>query len=271
MPFDTDLDVGGTSNPIIPDELGLHVFFCDIHPYMFATVIVVDPDKPLFPLELGKTVDLHKIVAETLPGLPTASDLALRLVHTFFIITNPANWQQYPVSGTVDWQPAYPSVPVVAHAKDGTAVSANLDTLLRTYFNEGGTYLDGTSGHPHKPLPAPIPPAAAGVGQVWVDTQFELMNEKSKPGTATAVDATTFKVVRKVGLPSINMNNPHNMWTDKDQTVIYQTQWFDTKLAVFNRSSGNLLANGNIEVGAAPAHVMTRTNNDQVHVSQNGD
>ena len=109
MPFDTDLDVGGTSNPIIPNELGLHVFFCDIHPYMFATVIVVDPDKPLFPLELGKTVDLHKIVAETLPGLPTASDLALRLVHTFFIITNPANWQQYPVSGIVDWKPAYPS------------------------------------------------------------------------------------------------------------------------------------------------------------------
>ena len=40
------LDVGGTSTPIIPNELGLHVFFCDIHPYMFATVIVVDPDKP---------------------------------------------------------------------------------------------------------------------------------------------------------------------------------------------------------------------------------
>jgi DNA-binding beta-propeller fold protein YncE len=102
-----------------------------------------------------------------------------------------------------------------------------------------------------------------------VDTQFEMMSDKPKPGTATAVDATNFKVVRKVGLPSINMNNPHNMWTDKDQTVIYQTQWFDTKLAVFNRTSGQPVRN--IEVGAAPAHVMTRTNNDQVHVSQNGD
>src|SRR6267143_1110974 len=90
MPFDTDIDVGATSTPIIPNELGLHVFFCDIHPYMFATVIVVDPTIPTntlspvgsVPLELGTTVDLHKIVAETLPGLPTASDLALRLVHT---------------------------------------------------------------------------------------------------------------------------------------------------------------------------------------------
>src|SRR5882762_8916809 len=41
MPFDTDLDVGTRSAPIIPNELGLHVFFCDIHPYMFAAVIVV--------------------------------------------------------------------------------------------------------------------------------------------------------------------------------------------------------------------------------------
>jgi DNA-binding beta-propeller fold protein YncE len=275
MPFDTDLDVGAKSAPIIPNELGLHVFFCDIHPYMFAAVIVVDPDKPLFPLELGKTVDLHKIVAETLPGLPTASDLAVRLLHTFFIITNPSNWQQYPAAGTVDWKPAYPSVQVVAHDKSGAAVSVNLDTLLRTYFNEGGTYLDGTSEHPHRQLSAPVPPTAPGVGQVWVDTQFEMMNEKSKPGTATAVDATTFKVVSKFGLPDHGtnsgngMNNPHNMWTDKDQKVIYQTEWFDHYLTVFDRKTGAFV--NRVEAGAAPAHVMTRTNNDQVHVSQNGD
>ena len=149
MPFDTDLDVGGTSNPIIPNELGLHVFFCDIHPYMFATVIVVDPTIPTetlspvgsVPLELGTTVDLHKIVAETLPGLPTASDLALRLVHTFFIITNPANWQQYPVAGSVDWKPAYPGVMVTAHVKGGAVATGgpvNLNGLLHTYFGEGG-------------------------------------------------------------------------------------------------------------------------------------
>ena len=95
------------------------------------------------------------------------------------------------------------------------------------------------------------------------------MNQKSKPGTATAVDATNFTVVRKVGLPSINMNNPHNMWTDKDQTVIYQTEWFDHYLSVFDRTSGKLVRR--LDAGLAPAHVMTRTNNDQVHVSQNGD
>ena len=140
MPFDTDVEVGDTSAPIVPNELGLHVFFCDIHPYMFATVIVVDPTIPTGtlsplgpgPLNLGKTVDLHKIVAETLPGLPTASDLALRLVHTFFIITNPANWQQYPAHGqAVDWMPAYPGVQVLAYKKNGDPVQVNLDELLR--------------------------------------------------------------------------------------------------------------------------------------------
>ena len=141
MPFDVDLETaahGGTGAPfeVTLTNPGLYVFFCDIHPYMFAAVIVVDHIKNrVFPLDLGKTVDLHKIVAETLPGLPTASDLALRLVHTFFIITNPDNWQQYPVTGTVDWKPAYPGVPVVAYDKGGNlrlqSISTNscVDTL----------------------------------------------------------------------------------------------------------------------------------------------
>ncbi|MEP6890805.1 MAG: copper oxidase, partial [Nitrospirota bacterium] len=92
---------------------------------------------------------------------------------------------------------------------------------------------------------------------------------KTKPGTALAVDASTWKVTKRVALPTINMNNPHNMWTDKDQTVIYQTQWFDHMLTVFNRETGALVRN--IHVGDAPAHVMTRVDTDQVHVSLNGE
>ena len=64
------------------------------------------------------------------------------------------------------------------------------------------------------------------------------------------------------------MNNPHNMWTDADQKLIYQTQWFDTKLTVFDRTTGKLVRN--IEVGESPGHVMTRVDTDQVHVSING-
>jgi hypothetical protein len=292
MPFDTDLDVGGTSAPIVPNELGLHVFFCDIHPYMFATVIVVDPALPSpLPLDLGKTLDLPRVTSAGIKGLPTASDLALRLVHTFFIATNPKNWQDYRLT---EWTPSYPGVPVVAYVAGGGPVPLqNLDIFLRQYFREGGT---GTviptdcpliaapvGGEcPRKSLAAPsMAGQTAGIGEVWVDTQFEtILSEKSKPGTATAVNvANGFTVVKKIALPTINdggegMNNPHNMWTDKDQTVIYQTQWFDHRLAVFNRTTGIFVRN--IEVGPAPAHVMTRTKNDkgevsdQVHVSQNG-
>ena len=64
------------------------------------------------------------------------------------------------------------------------------------------------------------------------------------------------------------MNNPHNMWTNRDQTVIYQTQWFGNDLTVFNRITGKWIRN--TPVGSAPAHVMTRTDTDQVHVSLNG-
>src|SRR5262249_30411137 len=82
------------------------------------------------------------------------------------------------------------------------------------------------------------------------------------------VDASTWQVLRKVALPQINMNNPHNMWTDRNQNLIYQTQWFDSKLTVFERATGRFLRN--ISVGEAPAHVMTRTDTDQVQVTLNG-
>jgi plastocyanin/6-phosphogluconolactonase (cycloisomerase 2 family) len=261
MPFDVDLETPTHGMPA-PEPVtltipGLYVFFCDIHVYMFAAVIVDDPLTP--ELDLGKTVDLPSVTTNGIARLPTYSNLALRLVHTFFIYTNPNNWQYYSAKDQKNgWDPQYPQVPVLAYDKDGKPVSiTNLNTAMRTAFGEP------------KDLLAPVPPSAPGVGQVWVDTQFERMNEKSKPGTATAVNATTFQVERKVGLPSINMNNPHNMWTDKDQRVIYQTQWFDENLAVFDRKTGHLRYN--LPAGPAPAHVMTRTSNDYVHVSANGD
>ncbi len=64
------------------------------------------------------------------------------------------------------------------------------------------------------------------------------------------------------------MNHPHNMWTDRNQQVIYQTQWFDERLTVFDRTSGAFIRE--LNAGPAPSHVMTRANNDLVHVAQNG-
>jgi DNA-binding beta-propeller fold protein YncE len=242
MPFDTEATKG--SREVVLRTPGLYVFVCKIHPYMLGAVIVDDPRTA--GLDLGENITL-------VTGLtvPTSSDLATRLLRTFFIATNPSNWQDFRSSSP--WHVTYPNVNV--RITGGAVV--NLPAVLNARYGNDTT------------LPPLINPAVPGVGEVWVDTQFELTAGKTKPGTATAVSASTWKPTRKVALPQINMNNPHNMWTDRDQTLIYQTQWFDTRLTVFDRQTGRLVRD--ISVGEAPAHVMTRVDTDQVHVTINGD
>ncbi|MDR4465885.1 MAG: hypothetical protein MRJ66_16640 [Nitrospira sp.] len=235
---------------------GLYVFICDIHVYMFATVIVDDPSTavdhadnlvPGLGLDLGKSITLVNGIT-----VPTASDLALRLVRTNFMITDPENWKDY---NKTDWQPKYPPVPVIAYDVNGAEVPVpNLNTLLQSDPVNAKAQLHN--------------PTTPAIGEIWVDTQFELTSGKSKPGTATAIDGKTWALTKKIALPETNMNHPHNMWTDRDQKVIYQTQWFDERVAVFDRKTGAFIRE--LNAGPAPSHVMTRANNDYVHVAQNG-
>jgi DNA-binding beta-propeller fold protein YncE len=249
MPFDQPHAYDGVEEVQLTMP-GLYVFVCKLHPFMLGGVIVDDPATE--GLDLGKTTTLLSGAT-----VPTASDLAFRLVRSFINITNPQNYQVYTKTGST-WDPSYPAVPVLAYDKDSNPVLVpDLDAAFQKYFHEPVS------------LPAAKPPIGKGIGEVWVDTEYEQTAAKTKPGTATAVDTTDWAVTRKVALPSVNMNNPHNMWTDRSQSVIYQTQWFDDKLSVFNRRTGALLRN--IEVGEAPAHVMTRVDTDQVHVSINGE
>jgi DNA-binding beta-propeller fold protein YncE len=249
MPFDQPHAFDGIEEVHVTTP-GLYVFVCKLHPFMLGAVIVDDPDTP--GLDLGKTITL--VSGAT---VPTASDLAFRLVRSFFIVTNPQNYQVYTRTGST-WDPVYPAVPVLAYDQNSNPVSVpDLNAAFQGYFHEPVS------------LPPATLPEGKGIGQVWIDTEYEQTAAKTKPGTATAVDASTWKVTRKVALPSVNMNNPHNMWTDRSQSVIYDTQWFDNKLSVFDRKTGALIRN--VTVGEAPAHVMTRVDTDQVHVSANGE
>lgn len=241
MPFNTEPRKGG--DDVTLTTPGLYVFTCSIHPYMFGAVIVDNPNTT--GLDLGSSISLINGIS-----VPTSSDLATRLLRTFFIATNPANWQNY--TSPAPWHVTYPDVDV--RIDIGVV---NLPSVLNARYGNDVAL---------EPLKNPTTPA---VGEVWVATQFETTSGKSKPGTVSAIDGSTWQVKRKVGLPSINMNNPHNMWTDKDQTVIYVTQWFDKKLTVYDRQTGALIRN--VSVGEAPAHVMTLTNNDRLHVTNNGD
>jgi DNA-binding beta-propeller fold protein YncE len=243
MPFDTGSLQTNQQARLTLTTPGLYVFTCKIHPYMFAAVIVDDPATP--GLDLGDSITLVNGIT-----VPTSSDLATRLLRTFFIATNPANWQDF---SKPTWHITYPDVNV--RITGGAVV--NLPAVLNARYGNDIT------------LPPLVNPATAGVGEVWVDTQFELTRQKDKPGTATSVDATSWKPTRKVALPQVDMNNPHNMWTDQNQTVIYQTQWFDFRMSTFNRTTGRLV--NDVTVGPDPSHVMTRTDTDHLHVALDGE
>jgi plastocyanin len=250
MPFTQPKAFRGTVETQLATP-GLYVFLCKLHPFMLGATLVDDPATP--ELDLGKSVTLSTGLT-----IPTSSDLALRLVRAFFVITNPSNYQKYSAATDTTWDPAYPPVPVLAGDQNGNPVSVgNLDAFLGGYFHEPVT------------LPKAKAPAVKGVGEVWVDTEYELTAHKTKPGTATALDAGSWKVTRKVALPKLNFNNGHNMWANRDQSLIYNTEWFGNRLVAFERKSGKLVSV--LTVGADPAHVMTRTDTDQVHTTLNGE
>src|SRR5215212_8846122 len=218
---------------------GLYVFGCKLHPFMLGAVIADDPSTE--GLDLGDEITLINGIT-----VPTSSDLATRLLKTFFTITATNNWQDYTTSTDKPWHISYPDVDV--RITNGTVV--NLKDTLEKRYGQNLT-LDKVNK-----------PAIAGIGEVWIDTQFEKTANKIKPGTATSVNTTSWEVTKKIALPEINMNNAHNMWTDKDQNLIYATQWFDNKTTIFDRNTGKLIKN--IEVGDDPSHVMTSTKTDEL-------
>ncbi|MDH4186679.1 MAG: hypothetical protein OEV08_06760, partial [Nitrospira sp.] len=172
MPFKAAIDFrnpapGGVATVTLT-EPGLYVFICDIHVYMFAGVIVDDPNTS--GLDLGKKITLVAGPAGPLT-VPTYSDLAVRLLRTFFIVTDPTNWKDYTKTS---WTPAFPAVPVIVYDKDGNKIPVS---DLSAVLSIGTVNLNGQLFKPTTPA----------VGEIWVNSQFELTAGKSKPGTATAI------------------------------------------------------------------------------------
>ncbi|OQW35219.1 MAG: hypothetical protein A4E19_16740 [Nitrospira sp. SG-bin1] len=252
---------------------GLYVFVCKLHPYMLAGVIVDDPattNPNSTPpggaaLDIGEKLHLFGVThtadvrqaADATKAFPSLSDLGLRLLRAFFVVTSPTNWKDYSQPIGTPYKPDYPDVNVRV---TGGAV-ANLKTALQGAFDINDT------------IPALKTPAIDGIGEVWVDTQYEVSQTKGAayPSTTTVVDVEgtdKWKVKRKIALPAQKMNNAHNLWASHDQKQIYNTEWHGKSLYVHNQADGTLLQE--IELGNDPAHVMTRVNNEQVHVGLNG-
>ena len=158
MPFTTEPRKGG--DEVTLTTPGLYVFACSIHPYMFGAVIVDNPATT--GLDLGNSIDLINGIT-----VPTSSDLATRLLRTFFIATNPGNWQNY--ASSAPWHVTYPDVDV--RVDIGVV---NLPAVLNARYGNDLALA---------PLQNPATPA---VGEVWVATQFETTAGKTKPGTVSA-------------------------------------------------------------------------------------
>ena len=307
--FDHQLGIRGstllTDKDGVPtglDEPGLYVFVCKIHPYMFSAVIVDDPDTHLliqgnsdlpFPL-LDLSPDLTVLtragnVDPTALDFPTSvlptDDLALSLLTTFYVITDPNNWKDYDQS---TWNVSLPPVLVTNNTENLVAALAyDTDTTVIAAGALGLTKSDGSAiaptsvvglelGGADMPIVFSEPENEFGVGEVWVNTQFERTVNKNhdgtsedKPGTITVVDTSNWNVERKIALPQINMNHPHNMWTDSKNEVIYQTEWFGSEMAIIDRDSGDLITQ--VFTGQSPSHVMTSPITDNIYIAVNGE
>lgn len=261
---------------------GLYVYVCKLHPYMLGAVIVDDPstktgpanDQPAYDIGDKLTLLVKREVTdpENLT-FDSNSNLGLRALRAFFIVTDPDNWKDYTKVGQA-YKPEYPQVPVVVAKEDNGStirtVVPNLNAALQATF-------DG------EPIERQKKPRIKGVGEIWVDTQFELSEQKGPnfPGTMTVVSATDWKVKRKIALPEQKMNNGHNFWPSHDQKEIYQTEWHGNSLYVINRRNGKLIQEIDLVNGPEvkskgiqchdPAHVMTRVDTQQVHTGCNGD
>ena len=249
MPFTQPGGVTGEHSVALVTP-GLYAFQCIIHPYMFGAVVIDDPTTP--GADFGPK--LHWIDGTV---VPSAAHEVLATVRSFFIITEPANWQVYAADRDTSWDPNFPAAPILTHNEDGSPnLIPNLDRHYQEMFKEPMT------------LKAPVKPTQPGVGTVYYDTQWEGSAGKSKWGSITAFDTETWKMKSKWFGPSVNLNHPHNYWSDREGKFLYSTNWFGNKLTVFDRESGKVLRE--VVVGPSPSHVVTRSSNDNLIVPNNG-
>ncbi|WP_137816142.1 cupredoxin domain-containing protein [Gandjariella thermophila] len=251
FPFDEPgAFVGQTSVQLT--EPGLYAFACKIHPYMLGAIVVDDPLTP--GLDFGKKLRVNSRALD----VPSNADVIMQLVDKFFTITVPSNWQHFSDTQDTTWDPSFPPAPILTYNSDGNPeLIPSLDQFFKGKFQTPKT------------LPATkTRPATPGVGEVWIDTEMEEYAHKTKVGAVTKINTQNWDVERKVALPQVNMNNPHNNWTDKNEKYIYVNEWFNNKTDVFDRATGAFVRQ--IEVGPDPSHVMTRTDTDQLHVAING-
>ncbi len=151
------------------------------------------------------------------------------------------------------------SLPFIGHLG---AASLPATTVLGVITTVAANDADKAAKWDIFPAGSNIIPGVPGVGEVWIDAQFERVPGQTddsgvpKPGTIVVLDAATFGVEREInGLGADGLwNNPHNMWASFALDTVYNTNWFGQWLNKIDRASGQI--EGSITVGHAPTHVI---------------
>lgn len=151
-------------------------------------------------------------------------------------------------------------------------------------FNKSGLYEYICAIHPYMhgyvavgvaaPAPRQWPPNVAwgskpttpGVGEIWVDTQFEQIPGKDDPGSIQVIDAATWTLKRKIPIG----NNPHNNWLGLGDRYMVQTSWHGNYFSVVDTTNGNIVVNART-IGKAPAHVMSKPDGSKFYMTVNGE
>jgi len=220
---------------------GVHLFVCKVHPYMAGVVVVLNEDDTVPDVTGADLGFINRLLNPD--GLLDPADVSLPATVVASVLTVLAPFDDKPLVDPLD-------ISLDKESKwDLIGVTTDLD-------------FDGDGND------------AKGVGEVWVDTQFEFVDDQeditglAKPGTITVLDASTFGFVQEIdGVagggadPGIiaggenGWNNPHNMWTDVTHDAIYNGNWFGQWLNLIQRDNGNI--QDTINVGFAPTHIVT--------------
>ena len=212
------------------DDPGVYLFSCKVHPYMQGVVVVTE--------ENG---DIPKVTDADLPYLAKAGIPELDATTVASLLTNVAPLNDDP--GVI-------------------LADLKLDKETKWDILENGDDFNGyTVGDTSN--------FAGGVGEIWINTQFEsvagqVSSGENKPGSITVLNAVDLTIQDEMnGLTSFDgaqentgkWNNPHNMWTNTEHDVIYNGNWFGQWLNLIDRDNGEII--DTITVGKAPTHIVT--------------
>jgi len=111
------------------------------------------------------------------------------------------------------------------------------------------------------------PPATPGVGEIWINTQFEVVPSQDFPGTITVVNAEDWSIKKVISHKEFN--NPHNPWHSYDERFIFQTQWHADMLHKIDTVTKEVI--DGVALGNAPAHVFISPKTNKVYATLNNE